>query len=66
MDNRNPSKRSLFWKFFWNGMASSALFSAPPAPRINRYTSDLEAMRGDWRRIGGDFDVAIREGAQEV
>gem|GEM_PF-5075821 len=47
-------------------MASSALFSAPPAPRINRYTSDLEAMRGDWRRIGGDFDVAIREGAQEV
>jgi hypothetical protein len=59
-------RKSAFWRGFWQGMAASCLVFAPPASaKAQRPPSDLESMRADWRRIGADFDVAIKKARKE-
>ena len=61
-------RKRIFWVAFWQGLASPGLvFAQPPStlfetPAPGR--SDLEAMRGDWERVGADFrHVIAREEA---
>ncbi len=60
------SQRKLFWAAFWQGLGGSISLSAPrlaPSKKMpaRKRVSDLEAMRSDWKRIGGDFAVAIKQ-----
>jgi len=59
--NRNQAKKA-FLAGFWQGMAASCYVFIPP-PQIKRGppSSDISAMRSDWRRIGSDFDAVIKK-----
>lgn len=52
-----------FWAAFWSGVSTpAAVFSAPTIPVLHIPTenrSDLDAMRGDWMKIGGDISGVI-------
>ena len=57
-------KKDAFWSAFWQGIAAPALAFAAPAhsqmiesPATSR--TDLDAMRGDWMRVGKDFKLVI-------
>jgi hypothetical protein len=61
-------KKPAFWAAFWQGVAAPTLVLATPpahhidAPAITPIThgrSDLDAMRGDWCRVGEDFRHVI-------
>jgi hypothetical protein len=53
-----------FWMAFWSGLAAPGLlFATPNYPRIPLpETTNQAALRGDWERIGEDFNrVILRE-----
>lgn len=57
-----------FWAAFWQGVSAPTFAFAPPrlpiihSPVVHR--NDLDAMRGDWVRVGGDIrHVIAREKA---
>ena len=55
------TRHSAFWSAFFLGMASPLVVG-----QVNRYPypyeSELDAMRGDWIRVGGDLTRAIEAG----
>lgn len=54
---------NVFWPAFWAGLGSSA-FIYPLEAHVVANRTDVDAMRGDWERIGQDFKkVIIRESA---
>ncbi|TDQ40977.1 MULTISPECIES: hypothetical protein [Burkholderiales genera incertae sedis] len=59
----NPARLSRIVAAMPLGMGAG-LFAArdlrPLAPSIHK-RSDLDALRGDWRKIGGDFRVAVEK-----
>lgn len=65
-------KSHTFWVAFWQGIAAPTMFYAPMAqsheivsPSSGR--TDLDAMRGDWKHVGGDFrKVIAREEASNT
>ena len=56
-------RRNVFWSAFWCGLASPLLLTSADSvrlPRVEpRQVSDLDALRGDWEKIGGDFRRVI-------
>jgi hypothetical protein len=66
--------KQVFWRSFFHAMATPALlygnFSSPviahaePIKTPTKDRSDLQAMRGDWVKIGGDFAVAMNKHGQ--
>lgn len=64
MSNRNYAGRfsSSVSHGFAHGLAQmSSLGKARPFVRTSRANSVVEAMRGDWLRLGGDMAVAIEK-----
>jgi len=54
---------NVFWPAFWAGLGSPA-FISPLDPHVAANRTDVDAMRGDWERIGQDFKKVItRESA---
>lgn len=55
--------RQAFWTAFLGGVAAPAMaFATPPTPVVHAPSetrSDLDAMRGDWVKIGGDISNVI-------
>ena len=55
------TRPSAFWSAFFLGMASPLVVG-----EVNRYQypheSEIDAMRGDWVRVGKDLSKAIEEG----
>jgi hypothetical protein len=62
--NKNRSKGTLFWAAFFSGLlpAATGYGMAQDLPYASRLKSrsDLKAMRGDWERVGADFDATFR------
>jgi len=42
-------KPSGFWAAFWEGLSGSGVY-VTPSLNISTKKSDLEAMRGDWKK----------------
>lgn len=62
MNNRREQATKAFWRGFWQGLASSSFMPPPPSQKkAPSSPSELDSMRSDWRRIGADFDVAIKK-----
>jgi hypothetical protein len=67
MKLKTPSPREAFINAFFEGLAAPGLLFCPrEPPRLNldpprpgKRRSDLEILRGDWRRIGEDFRRVI-------
>jgi hypothetical protein len=61
--NARQHQRKMFWSAFFCGMSSPTLLFSSDAirlPRVEvRQGSDLDAMRGDWEKIGNDFRTVI-------
>ena len=57
-------RRNAFWSAFWGAVSTPGLLFAADDQRITRIqppacAGGQEAMRGDWVRIGKDFNHVI-------
>jgi hypothetical protein len=63
MKTTQHARRKAFWSAFWCGMAAPGLLFAADGVRITRvearHVGVRDAMRGDWIRIGEDFQRVI-------
>lgn len=57
MNTTKQIDRPSFWSAFLDGLLPSWEVARHSVER----KSDLERMRGDWQRVGGDFRVAIEK-----
>lgn len=55
-----------FIRGFWQGLSGSGLWETPEFPKTTKLLkiaidkrTDTEKLQGDWKKIGGDFNVAI-------
>jgi len=64
--------RSKFFGSFIQGLSGSGLYADPEVKqtKIHKITldrrTDLEKLRGDWQKIGGDFRGAIKKAQQST
>lgn len=67
------TKKQAFARGFAKGMAAPLMlfgeFAAPPLPEINQINppqlSDAQALEGDWKAIGMDFNNVIARHGKE-